>query len=127
MRKTILYEVVQKEVMSGDYIEFISYRSSFNQPFKHVQGTNDIVTPVSYEVTRLPVKAFMRDCQSRVQYYAFSPEIQEIVDCIVEEHSESSWKIGKDFGYDQGVENTKKEFSHLSLFQRIKKAIKGEL
>lgn len=127
MRKTILYEVVQKEVMSGDYIEFLNYRPNFNQPFKHVQDTNDVITPVSYEVTRLPVRAFMRDCHSRVQYYAFSPELQEIVDCIVEEQSESSWKTGKQHGYVQGVDNTKKEFRDLSLFQRIKKAIKGEL
>lgn len=127
MRKTILYEVVQKEVMSGDYIEFIIHRPSLIQSLKHVIGTSDVITPMSYEVTRLPVRAFMRDCDSRVQYYAFSPELQEIVDCIVEEQSEISWKIGKDFGYNRGVENTKKEFSHLSLFQRIKKAIKGEL
>lgn len=126
MRKTILYEVVQKEVMSGDYLEFIQH-SRMLPPFTHVLGTNDVITPVSYEVTRLPVRAFMRDCRSRVQYYAFSPELQEIIDCIVEEQSESSWKTGKQHGYVQGVENTKKEFRDLSLFQRIKKAIKGEL
>lgn len=127
MRKTILYEIVQKEVMSGDYIEFLNYRPNFGQPFKHVQGTNDIVTPVSYEVTRLPVKAFMRDCNSRVQYYAFSLELQEIVDCLINEQAEVSWKEGKDWGYTQGAEKAKKEFSELSLFQRIVKAFKGEL
>lgn len=127
MRKTVLYEVVQKEVMSGEYIEFLSYRPKFGQPFKHVIGTNDVITPVSYEVTRLPVKAFMRDCHSRVQYYAFSPELQEIVDCLINEQAEVSWKKGKDWGYAQGVENTKKEFSELSLFQRIIKVFKGEL
>lgn len=127
MRKTILYEVTQKEVMSGDYIEFLSYRPNFGQSFKHVQGTNDVITPVSYEVTRLPVKAFMRDCHSRVQYYAFSPELQEIIDCLVNEQAEVSWKEGKDWGYNQGAESVKKEFSKLSLFKRIVKAFKGEL
>lgn len=128
MRKTVLYEVTQKEVMSGDYIDLVKYNMiSPSVPFNHVEGTMDAVITTGYERVRLPVKSFMRSCNSKVQYYAFSQELQEIVDCLINEQAEVSWKEGKDWGYAQGVKNTQKAFSELSLFQRIKKAFKGEL
>lgn len=128
MRKTVLYEVTQKEVMSGDYIDLMKYNMiSLSVPLNRVEGTMDAVITPDYERIRLPVKPFMRSCNSKVQYYAFSPELQEIVDCLVNEQAEISWERGKDFGYDQGLKNTQKAFSELSLFQRIKKALKGEL
>lgn len=128
MRKTVLYEVTQKEVMSGDYIELMKFNMlDPSKPLNWVEGTQDVVITDKYERISLPVKSFMRNCNSRVQYYAFSQELQEIVDCLINEQAEISWKQGKDFGYGQGVKNTQKEFSKLSLFQRIKKSIKGEL
>lgn len=128
MRKTVLYEVAQKEVMSGDYIELMKLNMlDPSKPLNWVEGTQDVVITDKHERICLPVKSFMRNCNSKVQYYAFSPELQEIVDCLINEQAEISWKQGKDFGYHQGVKNTQKAFSKLSLFQRIKKAFKGEL
>lgn len=128
MKRTILYEVVQKEVISGDYIDLMKYNMlDPSKPLNWVEGTQDMVISDKYERIRLPVKSFMRNCNSKVQYYAFSQELQEIVDCLINEQAEISWKQGKDFGYDQGVKDTQKAFSKLGLFERIKKALKGEL
>jgi len=132
MQRTTLYEVTQKEVMTVSYVDYIAMPHIYNYPTRFVESTGDAVIPLlfNYEMAHLPIKQLYKDGNSLL--YAFSPDLQEIVNCLIREAVEEYRDKGfKDFhwqeGRAEGVLETKKSFSELSLFQRIKKAFKGEL
>lgn len=129
MQRTVLYEVTQKDVMVGSYVDYIAV-AKMNTPVRFVENTGDAVLPVNYEVSHLPIRQFYKNGNRLL--YAFTPDLQEIVNCLIREAVEEYRDKGfKDFhwqeGRAEGVSETKKSFSELSLFQRINKAFKGEL
>lgn len=129
MQRTVLYEVTQKEVMAGSYVDYIAI-AKVNTSVRFVENTGDAVLPLNYEVSHLPIRRFYKNGNRLL--YAFSPDLQEIVNCLIREAVEEYRDKGfKDFhwqeGRVEGVLETKKAFSKLSLFRRIKKAFKGEI